>query len=400
MKKKYKIILIVLIIILVICISIPLYNYIRIKTAKIEVTLKDDMTAEFNSDIKVSDYITSINGKIVDDYKIDTTKLGVKNIEFDFINDDNIKLKYNYDIQIVDTVKPLVWLSNTYSVRKDSNIDLTEAILCGDNYDSNPNCYIEGNYDLSVVGDYPLVFKAEDSSGNIKEVNFTLSVYEPSSTSSSNQSTTQSHTYFNDVISNYKTQNNKIGIDISEWQGDVDFDKLKESGVEFIMIRVGYSKGKDGEYVLDEKFKQNIKGANKANIPVGVYFYSYADSSKKAQKDARWVLKQIKGYDIDLPIAFDWEEWSSFNKYHLSFFGLTNMAEDFFKVVEKSGYKGMLYSSKTYLENIWFDTDYDIWLAHYTSQTNYSKDYKMWQLCSDGKVDGIYGNVDIDILYN
>ena len=400
MKKKYKIILIVFIIILVICISIPLYNYIRIKTAKIEVTLKDDMTAEFNSNIKVSDYITSINGKIVDDYKIDTTKLGVKNIEFDFINDDNIRLKYNYDIQIVDTVKPLVWLSNTYSVRKNSDINLTEAILCGDNYDSNPNCYIEGNYDLSVVGDYPLVFKAEDSSGNIKEVNFTLSVYEPSYNSSSNQSTTQNHTYFNDVISNYKTQNNKIGIDISEWQGDVDFDKLKKSGVEFIMIRVGYSKGKDGEYVLDEKFKQNIKGANKANIPVGVYFYSYADSSKKAQKDASWVLKQIKGYDIDLPIAFDWEEWSSFNKYHLSFFGLTNMAEDFFKVVEKSGYKGMLYSSKTYLENIWFDTDYDIWLAHYTSQTNYSKDYKMWQLCSDGKVDGIYGNVDIDILYN
>jgi len=75
------------------------------------------------------------------------------------------------------------------------------------------------------------------------------------------------------------------------------------------------------------------------------------------------------------------------------------MAEAFLEEIENAGYKGMLYSSKTYLENIWLETPYDIWLAHYTPKTNYQGNYKMWQLCNNGKIDGIEGNVDIDILY-
>ena len=75
------------------------------------------------------------------------------------------------------------------------------------------------------------------------------------------------------------------------------------------------------------------------------------------------------------------------------------MAEEFLNTVKKSGYDGMLYSSKSYLESIWLETDYDKWLAHYTKQTDYDGKYKMWQLCSNGKVDGIDGNVDIDIMY-
>lgn len=399
MNKKFKIILIILLTIILIFGITNLYNYIRIKNAKIEVTLKDDMTAEFNSNVKVSDYITSINGKIIKDYKINTTELGIKNVEFDFINDDNIKVKYNYELNVVDTIKPVIWLNNSYSVRKNSDIDLTKSILCGDNYDSNPKCYIEGDYDLTKEGNYPLVFKAEDNSGNVNEVNFTLSVYEPVSNSSSNVKKEESHTYFSDILKNYKNENTKVGLDISQWQGDIDFDKLKNAGVEFLIIRLGGTKGRKGDYFLDDNFKKNMEGAKKANIPVGVYFYSYSTSSKKAIKDAKWVLKQIKGYDIDLPISFDWEEWGSFNEYHLSFFGLTSMANDFLKTIEDKGYKGMLYSSKSYLEKIWLDTKYDIWLAHYTDKTDYEKKYKMWQLCSDGKVDGIDGNVDIDILY-
>ena len=204
---------------------------------------------------------------------------------------------------------------------------------------------------------------------------------------------------FEEIKQNYKTASSKIGLDVSKWQGDIDFTKLKEAGVEFVMIRVGRTKGRKGKYLIDEKFVQNIKGANKAKIPVGVYFYSYASSSKEAIADAKWVLKQIKKYQVDLPIAFDWEEWSSFNEYNLSFFGLTSMAEDFIKTVEKAGYQGMLYSSKTYLENIWLETNSIIWLAHYTSKTDYAKDFKMWQVCSNGKVEGINGAVDVDIMY-
>lgn len=397
MKKKVLYTSIILFTILLLFGIFQLYQYIRIKTAKIEIILADDLTLEFNEKKKVSDFIVSINGKIIDDYIIDSTSLGIKDITFQFINNENIKLKYTYQIEVVDTVAPVIWLGNSYRVQKGSDIDLTNKILCGDNYDSNPICTIEGEYDMNTVGDYSLVFKAIDNSGNIEEVPFTLKVYEPVKNNNSNSVET-SYTYFEDVVKNYKNENTKIGIDVSSWQGDIDFEKLKNAGVEFIIIRVGGTRGTNGEYFVDQKFIQNIKGANEYGMDAGIYFYSYANSLKHARKDAKWLLKQIKGYDINLPIAFDWEEWSSFNDYNLSFFGLTSMAEEFLNVIEEAGYQGMLYSSKSYLENIWLPTKYDIWLAHYTEETNYQGNYKFWQICDNGKVEGVEGTVDINIM--
>lgn len=397
MKNNFLKTVVVILILLILMIGfIYSYNYLRIKNAKIEVTLVDNMNLEFTDKKKVSDYIKNINGKIVNDYIIDSTKLGSKDVKFDFINDDNIKVSYSYKINVVDTISPIIWLGNSYKVLKNSDIDLTRKILCGDNYDNNPNCYIEGEYDLNTVGDYSLVYKAVDSNGNKKEQPFVLSVVEPSNNNSN--STKITRTNFDDVKNN-KLENTKIGLDISSWQGDVDFEKIKNAGVEFVMIRVGYTKGSNGEYVLDTKFERNIKEAMKYNIDAGVYFYSYSNSKEGAIKDAKWVLEQIKDYDIKLPIAYDWEEWGNFNDYKLSFFGLTSMAEVFLETVENKGYDGMLYSSKSYLENIWLPTDYDTWLAHYTNKTDYKGKYKMWQLCNNGKIDGINGNVDIDIMY-
>ncbi len=397
LKKKIIIISIVLLILITSIIFIPkIINYYKIKNAKIEIVLNNDNTLEFNSDKKVSDYITSINGKITDDYKIDSTKLGEKEVKFTFINDDNIKLNYSYKVNVIDTVPPVIWLGKTYNVVKGSDIDLVEKIMCGDNYDDNPNCFIEGEYDLNTEGKYNLVFKAVDNSNNESKQEFTLNVYTPSGSSSNG---TKTYTYFKDVVNNYKTDKTKIGLDVSEWQGSIDFEKIKESGVEFLILRVGGTKGRTGDYFLDSEFINNIENANKYGIPVGLYFYSYATSMEKAKENANFVLNQIKDYKVDLPIAFDWEEWSNYNKYNLSFFNLTNMAEEFIKTVEKKGYKGMLYSSKAYLEDIWLKNNNIIWLAHYTKQTDYEGDYMFWQMCSNGRIDGINGDVDIDIMY-
>lgn len=398
---KNKIILITIILINLIIITfgtIKLYNYIKIKTAKIEIELVDDLTLEFNQVKKVSDYIKSINGNIIDDYEIITTKLGTKEIEFKFINEDNIKLNYKFNINVVDKKPPIIWLGSTYNIKKDSEDNIVDKVLCGDDFDPNPNCYIEGNYDLNTIGKYPLEFIAIDSSGNKNTQKFTLNVYDKlNSTSSSNGNV---YTDFNKVKELYKAEDTKIGLDVSAWQGTIDFEKLKNSGVEFIFIRVGGTIGIEGEYFLDQEFKRNIEEANKYDIPVGIYFYSYANSNEKARENAEWVLKQIKGYKIDLPIAFDWEEWDEFNDYNLSFYNLTSMAKEFINVVEESGYKGMLYSSKSYLENMWFPIEQDIWLAHYTEQTDYIGKYKVWQLCNNGKIDGIDGYVDINVMYN
>ena len=287
-----------------------------------------------------------------------------------------------------------------YNLEKGSDVVLTDKILCGDNYDNKPNCFIEGDYDINTPGTYQLTFKAIDSSGNAESKSFNLNVYEPIKTETKEDNKTEkSYTYFTDIVNNYKNDKTKIGLDISSWQGDVDFKKIKDAGVEFVIIRVGGTRGTNGKHFLDSKFERNIKEANKYDIDVGIYFYSYANSIKKAKKDAEWVLKQIKKYDVSLPIAFDWEEWAYFNEYNLSFFGLTSMADSFLKTIENHGYKGMLYSSKAYLDTIWMPLDYDIWLAHYTSKTNYEGKFKFWQLCDNGKVDGINTDVDIDIMY-
>ena len=396
---KKNIIIIVCFLVIVISIgSYFLINYLQVKNAVIKVTLKEDLETEFLSDVKVTDFISDINGTIVDDYVIDTTDVGKKKIEFEYINDDNIKVKYDYEINIVDNTAPLIWLNNSYTVNVGSDISLTDKILCGDNYDNDPVCEVLGEYDMNDAGTYPLVFRATDDSGNVTEKEFNLIVREPktSGTSSGGVST---KTDFSEVVDTYKTENTQIGLDISKWQGDVDFNALKEAGVEFVIIRVGTSSGINGENLVDSKFEQNIKGANTAGIPVGIYFYSYANSEDRAISDALWVLEQIKDYKVDLPIAFDWENWSFYNEFNLSFFGLSNMADSFVETVRDAGYEGMLYSSKNYLEDIWFKGDYPVWLAHYTTKTNYEGDYEFWQLCNNGRVAGINGDVDINIRY-
>lgn len=400
MNKK-KIIIIISIVVGILLLSTGgyfLYKYIRVKTAKVEVKLSEKLEANFADTLRVSFFIESINGKIVDDYVIDTDKLGKKTINFEFVNEDGIKIKYSYIIDVVDKEAPLIWLGKSYNVTKGSEDYLLDKIMCGDNYDNNPKCYIEGEYNLDEVGSYKLVFKAEDSNGNKAEKKFTLNVNE-SKKGGSNSNTEKVTTDFSQIVKDYKNDDTQIGIDVSKWQGDIDFSKLKASGVEFVIIRVGSSNGLNGENFVDSKFIQNIKNANAVGIPVGIYFYSYASTIDRAISDAKWIVEQIKDYKVDLPIAFDWENWGSFNKFDVSFFGLTNIAKGFMDTIKDAGYDAMLYSSKTYLENIWLPTSYPVWLAHYTKNTNYTGDYSFWQICSNGRVDGISGDVDINIRY-
>lgn len=369
-----------------------------LKTATIIVDTKDNLDVSFYSDVKVSDFIENINGTIVDDYKINTQSLGKKKIKFEYINEENIRIPYAYTINVKDDIPPSIWLGATYSVNVGYTGNLVEAITCADNLDDNPKCEILGNYDTSSPGEYKLTFKATDSSGNVTAKEFTLKVKEPKSSGSSSGSSSYSYTKIADVIKKYKNENTAIGIDVSSWQGDIDFQKVKDSGVEFVFIRIGSTKG-EGEHFVDKQFHNNIKGFNKVGIPVGIYYYSYADSKKIAKEDANWVLKQIKGYKIDLPIVYDWESWSIYNEFHQSFYSTSMNAKTFLDVIKKEGYEGMLYSSKTYLEKVWFDIGYPVWLAHYTEKTSYQGDYDYWQLCSNGKVPGISGSVDINIYY-
>lgn len=402
MKKK---IIIVTLFIICVMFIIGICTYVKKENDKkiaIEISLnnlkiKDNRTIEFLDKKKVSDYIENIDGEIIDDYTINSTNLGTQKVEFSFVTKEGYIVDSSYDVNIVDTVAPLAFVNNTYYIKKNSTKKFSPKVFCGDNYDDNPNCYFEGEYDLSKNGTYPLIFKAIDNSGNVYSKKVNLVVYTPSGSNSTSSSSKKTKTSFADVVKKYKNDNTKIGIDISTWQGIVDFNKLKEAGVEFVFIRVGW--GYQGEYKLDKQFERNISEANRVGIPAGIYFYSYASTPEESINDALWVVEQLKGYKVDLPIAYDWEDWDAFNDYNVSFYGLTHTAEVFLDTVGMFGYDGLLYSSKTYLEKIWLDIDYEIWLAHYTSKTNYKGEYRFWQLCNNGRVDGINGDVDIDIMY-
>ena len=235
----------------------------------------------------------------------------------------------------------------------------------------------------------------------MKDDDFTLYVKERV-VNNSKPSTPQviNRTAFSDIITNYKTDKTKIGLDVSGYQGEIDYDAVKAAGVEFVFIKVGGTLGIDGEYYVDSKFKRNIEGFNRVGIPVGIYFFSYAPSKKSAIKDAEWVYEQIKDYKVELPVVYDWENWSFYNEFNLSFYNLTANAEAFLDTLNKKGYEGMLYGSKNYIDKIWLKTDYPIWVAHYTSDPTVSyEEYAYWQICDNGQIDGIYGNVDINIMY-
>ena len=399
MKKK-KILILSLIVIAILVLITIIYNYYRVLTAKIIVLTKPNTQVEVYSKTHISDLIISMNGKLIDDKLVNTNKVGVHEETFSFINDDKIKVSYTFKVKVVDTTKPIIGVPSTYTIIKGYAKDLSKEFFCGDNYDNEPNCRVEGDYNVNEIGSYNIIYKATDKSKNEVSQKLTLNVIDNNNNKTYNEPNKAIVTTdYNEIVEKYKTKNTKIGIDVSKWQGDINFKKLKESKVEFVLVRVG-SEDSEGNFFVDSKFEQNIEGFNEVKIPVGIYYYSYANSKEKAKKEAKWVIKQIKKYDIDLPVVFDWEDWSSYREYNMSFHTLTEVAEAFLEEIEKAGYKGMLYSSKYYLENIWYPTDYSIWLAHYTDKTNYEGNYYMWQLCSNGKVEGIDDNlVDIDILY-
>ena len=399
MKKK-----VIAILILIIGITILIiYLNNRVVDDNSGFTLKENLKTEIYTKANINDYIKNIEGKIIEKPQINTKKLGKQEISFIYLNKDNKKRRGTIEIEIVDTEKPLVWLSNNYNTKIGEEINLKDKIICIDNYDKNPSCEIKGEYDINKEGIYPLTYKAIDNSGNAFEKEFTLTVYTPVTTSEK-ENTSQpqiepKYTDFQEVLKNYKDENNEIGIDVSKWQGDIDFKKVKNAGATFVMIRVGSQNGVKGDYVLDPYFTQNIENALKNDLKVGIYFYSYADSKKEATKQANWVIKQIKEYDIDLPVVFDFESFDILNDMELSIYGLNEIAHSFINTLEEKGYNGMLYGSKNYLISLWKYHTNPVWLAHYTDNTNYEGKYFMWQMCNDGKIDGVEGYVDIDILY-
>ncbi|WP_290771145.1 GH25 family lysozyme [Anaerofustis sp.] len=198
------------------------------------------------------------------------------------------------------------------------------------------------------------------------------------------------------------------GIDVSVWNGTINWSKVKSSGVKYAFIRVaGRGYGKEGTIFDDSKFKRNITEAKKYGIKVGVYFFSQAINTKEAREEANYTISKIKNYKLDLPVIMDYEyaggSSGRLTKAKLSKTAATNIVLEFCKTVKSKGYTPMLYANYSMLNNSLnkssIDKSYKVWLAHYASSTSYSGKYEFWQYASNGKVSGISGDVDVNFWY-
>ena len=190
----------------------------------------------------------------------------------------------------------------------------------------------------------------------------------------------------------------KKGIDVSEFQGKIDWEKVKNDGIEFAILRCGY--GMDFSNQDDVEYERNANECERLGIPYGVYLMSYANTVEKARSEAKHVLRLIEGRKISLGVWYDIEDNGTSGAINKE--SLTNIINTFCNTIKNAGYKVGVYANLNWLENKIEKTikdNYDIWVAQYYSKCEYEGKYIMWQHTSSGKVNGISTNVDMNILY-
>lgn len=209
--------------------------------------------------------------------------------------------------------------------------------------------------------------------------------------------------------SKFKNKELVYGMDVSQHNGKINFKKAKRDGIEFVFIRVGYTGYTKSSFSLnlDKKYKTYIKDATKAGLKVGVYWYSQSTKVSEAKKEAKALLRAIKGYSITMPVVFDYEfadtKKGRLDSAKLSKTNMTANALAFLNTVSNAGYDACIYASENFLEEHLYanqiSSNFKVWLANYSSKTNYKGDYEFWQHTAKGRVSGMRGNVDINFWY-
>ena len=193
---------------------------------------------------------------------------------------------------------------------------------------------------------------------------------------------------------------NWIGIDVSRYQGAIDWEKVKKSGVDFVLLRSSIGDGSTIFSGEDIRFSVNVVEAKKAGLMVGAYHYLWAETAEDAIKEAKLFIRTIAPYALDFPAVLDFEEPSQ--QENLTTAERTLIARVFLEEVKSAGYYPMLYTNKSWATNYLNMrqlSDYEVWLAEWFPQPSYSGDFGIWQYTAYGKVSGIEGDVDLDVCY-
>lgn len=206
----------------------------------------------------------------------------------------------------------------------------------------------------------------------------------------------------NDISEQFLSYAISYGVDVSEWQGSIDWQKVKATGISFAIIRCGFRQTHGSDIIEDAKFRENIEGAIAAGLKVGVYFFGTAKNESEAIEEAEFTLNLIKDYNISYPVVYDAESFNTGRLEGVSYSTITDNVLAFTETVASYGYETMVYSYHNALSNILDMGKLEgklIWLAHFVEQTNYKGNYDMWQYSEQGRVDGIKTNVDLNVSY-
>lgn len=201
----------------------------------------------------------------------------------------------------------------------------------------------------------------------------------------------------------FASGNARLGIDVSKWNKEIDWEKVKDAGIEFAIIRCGYRGASSGALVLDPMYKRNIEGAIEAGIPVGVYFFTQALDEVEAVEEASMVISLIEDYDVDYPVFLDSESAGGRGRADaLDTEERTKIHKAFLETIASAGYETGIYGSRNWLNDevdMTQVSEYRTWLAEYADIPVYDKYYHMWQYTSKGSVDGIETRVDLNLCY-
>lgn len=403
-EKKHRTIIILLILVLLAAAGMAGFAGYTYKKANDSLAISfasDPLKVEVGETHKALDYVKSSVGNVtVSDKYLDTDTVGNRKLVFTvskslFGGLLNPEKEFTLNYSVIDTVPPLLlWNGSGTVLERGTEFDINNVIGYGDNADPKPTVKVKGKVNMKKDGRYPLHVIVTDASGNKTEWDMYVDVADSVPPYIDNFP----RTGFSDFKKKHQGEGRSFGIDVSTWQGDIDFNAVKKAGCDFVIIRVGYSV--DGKVNIDSKFEQNYRKAKEAGLRRGLYLYSYDNTEEKARASADWIIRKLASDKPELPVAFDWEDFGRFQSYEMNFATLNRMYDIFEKELSKGGYDCMLYSSKIFLEKVWEDTGKrPVWLAHYTDKTDYSGPYMIWQASSTGRIDGIDGDVDMDIMY-
>jgi GH25 family lysozyme M1 (1,4-beta-N-acetylmuramidase) len=197
----------------------------------------------------------------------------------------------------------------------------------------------------------------------------------------------------------------KKGIDVSKFQGDIDWNRVKNDGVEFAFIRLGYRGYESGKIVTDEKYEDNITGCNDAGIDCGVYFFTEALNEEEGREEADYVLELLDGHHVELPIVLDVEQSANTAKTrtkNLSQEDRTKVVIAFCERIKEAGYTPMIYGNlKSMMIMLDFAQleEYEKWFAYYHYPLRFPYKHRIWQYSANGEVDGIKGSADMNLMF-